>query len=484
MKSITRSVLRASIFALLFSAGGGVSADTAAGANSLFVRAVEGWQSVEQIAGNDTASARRKLERLKEVSAAIDSIIADHSGSELAVKLIIGETVGPLSVPMLKETVREAELKLQLSECADEPTSSCIIDLAVSIVRDMSGDSSFYYIKDIAISQAQAGLYNESLKTARSIPDRKVQENALSQISIKMAETGDLDQALNLASGLSIGSAASQAYSAIVSSKIELGKFGDAERLFEKIEDNQARRDVLIEYAKALASKGQMETSMDLLTRIDDVYRSAAMKDIFEIQVSEGDYESAWETADNIPDDSYRCQAVVRFGIATDDREIIDRIIESTLNMEDGFHKEICFRTIGIQANRSSFLGEARRLVAERGGLSIWHAVKDELEAGLFEDAYRTALTYTSDSSRSNSLAMVAKEAASAGHMDFAERILAELQPEDEASVRGKLWSIDGRAEHVSRLWKIANDSTAEWLPGEPEVRSFIVSDVAPPPSL
>lgn len=475
MQNPVSSVFWASIIALNIYLPSGVAADTNESANTLFVQAVQGWQAAELMIGGDTASARLRVQKLHDVGTAIDTIIAEHSGSNLAVQLVIGESVGPLSVPIIELARRKAELRLQIAQCTDEPTKGCIIDYANNIVNQASSELPSFFTRDIAVSQAQAGFYDESLQTAEGIQNSPHREEALSELSISLAEAGLVEEALDLASALSIETSASKAFKSIVLARIESGDFQEAERLLGSVVHQNDHRSALMEYAKALASVGQLAKSLEQLDELDDVYRSSAMEDISANQVSMGDYGAAWQIARKIPDFSYLCSAAVRIGLAFDDREFIQKIEEIARNIEDAFDKRTCLRTIGIQTSRPDLLAEARQLTAESGGYAIFFAAGEELDAGLFEEAYRTALTEEAVDRRSEILHRVAIAAVDAGQAEFAERILPELTSSDEASVRGALWSIDGREVHIDRLWKIANEIEDDYLSGQSAVHSFII---------
>jgi formylglycine-generating enzyme required for sulfatase activity len=78
------------------------TADDAA-ANRLFVEAVQLWNRAEG------ESVEQRAATLQRVQANLTTIIEWHSGSALAVRLVIGESVGPLSVVRVDRAVVEAQ---------------------------------------------------------------------------------------------------------------------------------------------------------------------------------------------------------------------------------------------------------------------------------------------------------------------------------------------------------------------------------------
>jgi formylglycine-generating enzyme required for sulfatase activity len=89
------------------------TADDAA-ANRLFVEAVQLWNKAEG------EPVEQRATTLKRVQANLKMIIESHSGSAMAVRLVIGETVGPLSVARVDRAVlvavSEALLRSQTAE--------------------------------------------------------------------------------------------------------------------------------------------------------------------------------------------------------------------------------------------------------------------------------------------------------------------------------------------------------------------------------
>jgi formylglycine-generating enzyme required for sulfatase activity len=85
------------------------SADDVA-ANRLFVEAVQLWSRAE---GEPVAERAATLQR---VQSNLKTIIERHPGSALAVRLVIGETVGPLSVARVERAASEAQVRAAAAE--------------------------------------------------------------------------------------------------------------------------------------------------------------------------------------------------------------------------------------------------------------------------------------------------------------------------------------------------------------------------------
>jgi sulfatase modifying factor 1 len=89
-------------FALLLASPASAQTADDAAANRLFVEAVQLWNRAQ---GQPVDQRPATLQR---VQSNLKTIIERHSGSPLAVRLVIGETVGPLSVPGVDRAVRVA----------------------------------------------------------------------------------------------------------------------------------------------------------------------------------------------------------------------------------------------------------------------------------------------------------------------------------------------------------------------------------------
>ena len=95
--------IAALIVALLLSLPAWAQTPEDAAANRLFVEAVQLWSRAE---GEPVAERAVTLQR---VQSKLKTIIERHPGSALAVRLVIGETVGPLSVARVERTASEAQ---------------------------------------------------------------------------------------------------------------------------------------------------------------------------------------------------------------------------------------------------------------------------------------------------------------------------------------------------------------------------------------
>ncbi len=123
------SMLRSIVLILALMLATQALAQTAgdAAANRLFVEAVQLWSRAE---GQPVEQRETTLRR---VQSNLETIIERHSGSTLAVRLVIGETVGPLSVAGVDRAVRAAVVARAAADAAAAEARAAGVDV---IFRD------------------------------------------------------------------------------------------------------------------------------------------------------------------------------------------------------------------------------------------------------------------------------------------------------------------------------------------------------------
>ncbi len=96
-----------------------------AAANRLFVEAVEAWRRAEGLAGEDLSRIQERLRALRIVDGNLRRIVEQHKSSSLAVKLVVGDRIGPLGLADTRKAIEAAQqqekeaLLKALEEAAD-----------------------------------------------------------------------------------------------------------------------------------------------------------------------------------------------------------------------------------------------------------------------------------------------------------------------------------------------------------------------------
>lgn len=195
--SILASVLFAAVIALP------AAADDNAEANRLFVAAVTGWNAAAAIESDELAALEERAMLLQEVRSTLARIIADHSGSDLAVRLVIGETIGPLSLPAAETAEVEARDRLDEAICTNAPTRDCVLALAMDAAAGIEdADSRSRTLRAIAAALAEAELFAQALEVARGIQDATDRSQALREIAAALADPDLFAEALEVARGI------------------------------------------------------------------------------------------------------------------------------------------------------------------------------------------------------------------------------------------------------------------------------------------
>ena len=120
---------------MMATVSGALASDDSARANSLFVEAVQLIQSSQ-----NTLNDKDKLEQLDKALGKLNKIIDRYPSSDLAVKLITGQSIGNMNL----ETVAKTATKDSRNEvaCYEAPTTQCVFALALSEAKTIENASS------------------------------------------------------------------------------------------------------------------------------------------------------------------------------------------------------------------------------------------------------------------------------------------------------------------------------------------------------
>ncbi len=173
-----------------------VHADDTDKANRLFVAAVKAWNAAAATSGETIEAFDTRVRLLQEVAQNLDAIVEKYPGADLAVQLIIGEKIGPLSLAdaavalglqkvgleQAKDTLEQAK---RLALCQVQPDVGCVLEEAFATARGIE-NASFRAgtLASIAEAQAKAGLIEEALVTARGIEDDFYRVVSLASIAV------------------------------------------------------------------------------------------------------------------------------------------------------------------------------------------------------------------------------------------------------------------------------------------------------------
>jgi tetratricopeptide (TPR) repeat protein len=124
-------------------------------ANALFVEAVREWEAYSEASQGDYAT---RLQHISKADQNLDSILNDHPGSEIAVRLSTGP-VGPIDRHEIEGLLNEVEA----SACFANPTIECLLTNAIADADLQEPSGLIYYHAMLAISRAAFSQSNFTL---------------------------------------------------------------------------------------------------------------------------------------------------------------------------------------------------------------------------------------------------------------------------------------------------------------------------------
>lgn len=95
-------------------------------ANRLFVRSIQAWHEAQNLEVSQSGNLLRKAELLEQIRTNLQRIVQDYPGSDIAVQLVIGNAVGPLSLQGVEAAAEQARPALGVAECLPALASDCV----------------------------------------------------------------------------------------------------------------------------------------------------------------------------------------------------------------------------------------------------------------------------------------------------------------------------------------------------------------------
>ena len=262
-------------------------ADNDAAANRLLVETVGLVEQAEETEspGDRAAFYERALENL-------DEIVAQHPGSDLAVRLATGQEIGNLDRSKI-----ERRWRLDAAEhCLTEANRACVLDLRLKIDERIEDSSQRAASRaETAASLAGKGLFGEALETAATIGLGETRAWALGVIAVIQARDGRPAAAREIIAqafaALDKGKSRPQirvfALGRIAEAQVAVGDAGRARETFDQalanaisIKAAAARTTALIELAQSQFNGGEdasaRRTTMRALKSASDIEDPAA----------------------------------------------------------------------------------------------------------------------------------------------------------------------------------------------------------------
>jgi hypothetical protein len=319
ISTVLAAILAAHLFALP------ARADVNTDANALFVQAVQAWEAAGALPAEQTAE---RLELLQSANRNLEQIITDLPGSDLAVRLITGETLGPITLQGSRDALADLTSQTSGQGCATAPTPDCLIDAAVAawamtdepalrerppillieamvkadqldralaILADYPFAETYYSHMPIVDALGQAGQIDAAMAIVQQAEDPEIRSRLLSHLAAGLATAGRVDEAELILKDLT---APLHRFTVLVS----LGQFDQMDALIATAPPD--KQDFLLGWMAAAAADAGLidlaQTTRDRLSVGDD--RRLADSRIAKAQARAGLLADAIETLQDISD--------------------------------------------------------------------------------------------------------------------------------------------------------------------------------------
>ncbi len=456
MRNCVGSLIRAAAITFVMgSQAGQAIADDNTEANTLFVEAMLAW--------DDAALASDEMERLRLielVEANLQQIIVAHPGSDLAVKLVIGEAIGPLSMPVVRAALSEAEAVAAVAQawtdCISAPNPRCImaevdrlsqsipeaqdddvivsnailvaaasgqLDTAIAMTAGLGGYFLDRAFRDIAIAQANAGKMTEAHETVDRIANFSTRIRTL--IAIAKAEFAlslpDQARATLMGAYKETGSATDpgerhRLRNDLIWKMAELGLAQDARTLALAIEEVDDRDEHLLRIVRAQTVEGSIDAAIEtaaLIEGTDSLDR--AQGNIAVAEAKAGLSARALERANGITDATERLLtlAEVATGLAENgetalaETTLADAVALAEEQGDDSWFRFNFFRYVGTAQAK---LGQTDAAIPS------------------FDKATAAAIDLGEGDFRNMALAFVAEDLSKAGLVDRARGVIGQAR--------------------------------------------------------
>ena len=322
-----RNFVLAAAFAGLFAAMP-ASADVNTDANALFVGVVQAWTAAAAIPADDPTGAAERAELLETVNRDLDQIINDLPGSDLAVRLNTGETLGPITLQGARDALAQTNAAASGLECAAAPSPACLVqealpDLAMiddrmSLILAMTG-----LFRPIIMSDDIDGAL-ALMAEYPNIMSSEVYQSSIAQANARLGQD-DVARALINQPEMEFGGQIIMA--GIAKGQAEAGRFTDAAATAAQITDPLQR---LI----ALAAARQFTEALAQLDLIPIDQEPTAINQLAVAMARAGQIGPATALVSEVSIGAFRIQMIAEISLAQARVGQIDEAIGTAQSLE------------------------------------------------------------------------------------------------------------------------------------------------------
>jgi len=348
-------------------------------------------------------------------------------------------------------------------------------------------------LQEVAMSQAQVGLYSDALRTMQLVDDEGYQLQVLLQIAIAQSRVGQREdarkwfmQVLQAVQDNCKGQEQVRGLLQIALAQATAGFVNDARKTLQqahqvalKIEDDTEHRTWLLCVALEQTKLGLFADAIrttEALKQTED--KISTLCRIFEAQVHKGmpqdardTFQQAMSYAQKIDDSWIRKQALEMIAISlasaglTEESLYVAQVIEETRDWEQALRRIVISQAhVGLfeEALRNT---QAIKPLRDRcQALSLIAAL--QARAGLFEDAYQVALEIGENRHQSLAFHAIACAKAERGSYSDAVRIAQQIEIAKERSITltviAEIAASNSRADEARNLLQEALQTTQE----------------------
>lgn len=400
-----------------------MAGDTEA-ANRLFVEAVRFWNQAEALEKDGAGKARARADLLLGVTRNLDMIVSDYSGSDLAVQLILGESIGPLSIESANAAFEDAHQGLARLECLEAPDTDCLFAVAVEALSEMGEESLRWEAPFVITTLAEAGRGEAALALMRDTGHDE--DNALLiEIASALGSADLLRSATERALKGPRNDDTDQDLGIIIATMAQLGLEGQDGPAWQAISDTDRAHGPLVH---AMLHLGDAERALDHAHKVRDTKRrSQAIGEIVLHLWDAGQGEEALALLDQVDDFGIRRWAHIELGRALKDADMVRSA------MSPGGHDGDAVRDLPIRhgAEALAEIGYIDEAMKSADVLDTWakhdllRAISEiQAEAGAFDEAVETVNLIESDLDRRRATGGIAVARAKGGQLAPALEIL------------------------------------------------------------
>lgn len=279
-------------------------ADQNVEANTLFVEATRIFSEINLDVGEETSALVQEYEKLTEVKSLLSSIVADYPGSNLAVRIITGESLGAINLAQLQDKITVTEKRIRLYTCYDNPSFDCLAESSFEYALLSKNENMLNLVRRVVSAYASAGEIEYAIQVLELIKDSPtpkgwvdiatldiaraifLHRKATSEVSISeyfqnleepetntylipyLVYFGDIRKAKSIMSEELNGFVAQFIVSRFIKSLIETGNEGIALDFINGLDDVEVKVNALTEAAEYLENKEVQKELKSLLSEV------------------------------------------------------------------------------------------------------------------------------------------------------------------------------------------------------------------------